>query len=428
MRHSLIPRILWLLVLPLGACNQAKPVEEVTISDATFVASAPDVVAQEADWPWWRGPQHNGHAVGSAPVEWNERNNLVWKAPIPGRGHASPIICGEHVFVATADEQEQTQMLVCLDRESGRPRWTTKIHQGGFMHMHHDNSQASPTPACDGKHVYCAFMVQDGIWVTAVDLEGNIAWQSKAGDFVSQHGYGASPVLYKSLVIVSGDTSGGSFLTALRTADGSMAWRVRRDNEASFATPVVAHVAGTDQLLLSGHEEVISYNPVTGEKLWTSEGPATTTANTVAWNDELVFASGGYPQNAVMAIKADGSGEVVWKERLKGYVPSPLVIGDRLLVVQDNGVVQLLDAKTGDKVWAKRLGGNFYASPILAGGNVYVPNLSGMMFVFHAGDKFELIAENFLATGGEASPAACGGRLYIRSAHELFCVGSPSVE
>jgi outer membrane protein assembly factor BamB len=296
------------------------------------------------------------------------------------------------------------------------------------MHKHRDNTHASATPACDGKHAYCVFMVQDALWVTAVNVvgsaEGKIAWQTKAGDYESMHGYGSSPVLYKSLVIVQGDNPRGGFLAALHAESGQIAWKVRRENAASFATPVVAHVAGQDQLLLSGQQKVASYNPVTGDVLWTSEGPAQFTANTVACSDKLVFATGGYPENAVLAIKADGSGEVVWRKAIKAYVPSPLLLGERLLVVQDSGTAILLDADTGGEIWTQRLGGNFYASPVVAGDTVYVPDRSGMMHVFKAGPKFVEVSENFLASGGDASPVICGGRIYIRTTNRLYCVGT----
>ncbi|MEQ8785478.1 MAG: PQQ-binding-like beta-propeller repeat protein [Pirellulaceae bacterium] len=417
-----------LLLTLLSACNRPEPIDEVTLNDASLVENAPHVEAADADWPWWRGPKQDGKATGSAPVKWSERNNLLWKTPIPGRGHASPAVAGDQIFLATADDQAQTQSLVCLSRDTGAHQWTTQIHQGGFMGLHHDNSHASATPACDGQRVYCAFMVHDGVWLTAVDLQGEIVWQKKVSKFVSRHGYGSSPVLYKSLVIVVGDNSGGSFLAALHADSGEVAWMVRRQSEASFGTPVVAHVAGKDQLLMSGHKQIISYNPVTGEKLWTAEGPSESTANTVAWNDDLVFATGGHPQTALLAVRADGSGEVAWRSSISGYVPSPLVVGDRLLIVQDRGVAHLLDASSGDIVWSKRLGGNFYASPVAAGEHIYVPNRSGMMLVFKAGDQYEEVAENFLATGGEASPVICGGRIYIRTSNHLFCIGRPTAE
>jgi outer membrane protein assembly factor BamB len=418
-----------LTTMLLVACNRPAPIKEVLLTDTSSVDNAPAIELADTDWPWWRGLEKDGRANGGAPVSWSEQKNLLWKTAISGRGHASPIVVGDQVFVATADDRAETQSLVCLDRDTGRRRWTTQIHQGGFMGSHHDNSHASATPACDGQRVYCAFMVQGGIWVTAVDLSGKIVWQKKAGDFVSKHGYGSSPALYKSLVIVLGENSGGGFLAALHKDSGEVAWKVRRKSEASFGTPVVAHVAGRDQLLVSGHREIVSYNPASGQQLWSAEGPAESTANTMAWNDELVFATGGWPQDALLAVRADGSGEVVWRSRQSSYVPSPLVLdNDRLLLVQNDGIAHLFDAHSGKKIWTQRLGGNYYASPVAAGGHVYVPDRSGRMLVFQAGDEYTPVAENFLADGGNASPVICGGRIYIRTSGHVFCVGTESAE
>jgi hypothetical protein len=261
-----------------------------------------------------------------------------------------------------------------------------------------------------------------------VDRDGEIVWQTQAGPFKSQHGFGSSPVLYKSLVIVAGDNSAAGFLAALDRGTGDIVWRVRRQNKPSYATPIIADVAGHTQLLLSGQDSIVSYNPDNGQVLWTSDGPASTTANTMVWNEQLVFASGGYPQNNVMAIRADGSAEVVWQKRIKDYVPSLLLVEDRLYVIQDDGILRCLKADSGDQLWTKRLGGNFSASPVLAGGNIYVPNEQGTTFVFSSRPEFELIAENDLADGGFASPVIVGGKIFLRTNHRLYCIGQDGTE
>jgi outer membrane protein assembly factor BamB len=355
-------------------------------------------------------------------VTWSETENVIWEAEVPGRGHASPCIWGDAIYLATADEDHQTQSLLCYDRETGEARWSREIHRGEFMHAHSKNSQASPTPACDGERVFTAFLSQGGLWVTAVDREGKIVWQTQAGPFSSQHGYGSSPAIYKSLVIVSGDNLGQGYVTAIHRESGEIAWRTPRDNGPSYGTPVLALTGGREQLLLSGQEKVRSYNPATGEENWTSPGPAEVTASTIAWNDELIFAGGGYPETAVMAIRADGS-EVVWQKDFKAYVPSPLATGDRLFVVQDTGVARCLHAKTGEEIWTKRLGGDFTASPVLAADIIFVPDEDGLMHVFKAADRFEQLAKNDLDDGGFASPVICGGRLYLRTLRHLYCIG-----
>lgn len=411
------------VILPL-ALGCSKPVEEIRPADKAAADRLPEVVPAESDWPWWRGPSRDNHAAGPLlPVEFSPTKNCLWQAEIPGLGHASPVAWGQQVFIATADNDRETQSLICLDRATGQEQWTREIHRGGFMRMHGKNSHASATPACDGQRVFTVFMVDGGLWATAVDLAGEIVWQQKAGDFRSQHGFGSSPVIHQSLLIVAGDTSAGGFLTALDRETGDVVWKTRRGDGHSYGTPVLAEIAGKEMLLFSGQNSTTAYDPDLGTPLWTCEGPANTTANTVAWNDDLVFSSGGYPQQQFLAIRPDGNGaKVVWKEEFKAYVPSPLVIGDRVLAITDNGVAYCLAADSGKLAWKQRLdGGDFTASPILIGDTVFAANESGTVFAFRVSPKFELLAENSLDDGIFASPVICGGQLFIRTAHRLFC-------
>lgn len=387
----------------------------------------------DEDWPWWRGIHRDNHATGPVPpTTWSKDENIVWKVDVPGRGHATPILWGDQVFIATADEESQEQFLIAYDRATGTERWETKLHQGGWPQIHSKNSQASPTPACDGNAIFTATARAEAIWISAVDLEGNILWQKEAGPFDAPHGYGSSPVIYNSYLIVQSDNKSGGFVAALDRTTGDIVWRVRRARNDSYGTPVVAHVAGRDQLLTSGQDVVVSYDPATGNELWRCGGPSEATANTMAFRDDVVFASGGYSDTFVMAIRADGSGDVtsthvLWKEQFKMYVPSGLVIDDRLLVMGDNGVAVCYSAVDGSQIWKERIGGAFSASPVLIQDIVYVPDEKGVVHVFKAsGKKREKIAQNDLEDGGMASPVIANGRIYLRTAHSLYCIGDSS--
>jgi outer membrane protein assembly factor BamB len=388
------------------------------------------------DWPWWRGPSGDGVSTDTRVVtEWSKTKNVVWKTAVPGRGHSSPVLWGARVFLTTADEGSQTQSVLALDRNTGKTLWTTVAHKGGLMNKHGKNSHASATSACDGERVYSVFINSDALHVTATSLDGKILWQSSPGPFRSEHGYGSSPVLYKSLVIVNGDNLSGCFIAALDRKTGKQVWKTPRKTtgrHGSYATPIVAKVAGRTQLLLHGMETMSSYDPDTGKLLWSCAGPTEVTACTVAFNDKLVFASGGYPDKEILAIRPDGSGDVTkthvaWRSR-KGvtYVPSPLYHDGHLYVVNDGGVTSCFAADTGDQVWQERLEGSFSASPVLAGGNFYVTNEAGRTFVFKAGPKFQLIAQNDLADGGFATPAIVGGQIFLRTEHNLLCIGQPT--
>lgn len=429
----------WILaciaVMLLVACNEVPPVEEMLAAGDRSDGLPPPTAAQ-GDWPWWRGPTFDGKAPEgpTPPLEWDETRHVLWKVPVPGRGHASPIVVGDLVVVATADEQDERQLLVAFDRQSGQTRWQTELHRGGLMPKHNKNSHASATPACDGKHLYTAMINDGALWVTATDLSGKIVWQKKAGNFVPRHGYGSSPVLYKSLVIVAGDNLGAGFLAALHRQTGETVWRVPRGGVASYATPIVAHVAGRPQLLLHGSHQTASYDPDTGKQLWRCDGPTEVCACTMAFDDELVYSSGGYPERHLLCIRADGSGDVtdshlVWKVSTRSqvcYVPSPLLHEGRLYVVNDDGIAVCFDAKNGQVLWNQRLGGNFSASPTLFGDRIYVPNEQGKTFVYRTGDDFELLATNELSEGALASPTMVGGRIYLRTSGHLYCIGQPA--
>lgn len=426
-----------LLFLVAGCCRGSpgsragSDVAEVR-PDRAQVEQAADLVPAEDDWPWWRGPTRDNHARGPAPpTHWSATENIEWQVDVPGRGHASPIVVGDRIFLATADEATSSQSLVSLARDDGNLLWQKQIHGGRLPTSHEKGSHASCTPASDGERVFTVFAVDDGVWVSAVDRSGVILWQRKIGGFLSRHGYGASPVLYKSLVIAAVDGVGPGYIVALDRTSGEVVWRTARLRESSFATPIVAHVAGRDQLLLSGQDRVVSYDPATGEEIWWCQGSAISTANTMVWNDNCVFASGGWHQTGVICIRADGTNDVtpthiVWSDTMKVYVPSLAVVDNVLLAVRDEGIVVGLDIATGQRLWAKRLPGGIgiSASPTIVGDLAYLPNEAGTTFVFRVSQKFKLVAANQLGDGGFASPVIVDGRIYLRTLEKLFCIAS----
>lgn len=386
------------------------------------------------DWPWWRGPGRDGKSPdGGAPAAWSETDDIVWKAEVPGRGHSSPTVVGDRILLSTADEEEEVQSVLCYDRETGKPLWKTDIHQGGFeTEMHKKNSQASSTVACDGTRVFAAFLNNRAIWVTALDLDGKQLWQTEVGGFDSKFGYSASPVIYKSSVLVAGDHQGGGFLAAVHRGTGEILWRKLRPAVATYASPVVAHVSGKDQLLMPGCDLVASYDPNTGDELWSCPGTTEACVGTIVSAGDLVYATGGYPGKQTLCVRADGSQEVVWENNRKAYVPSLLLHEGYLYLVNDDGIGYCWNAATGEQAWQARVGGNFSASPTLAGELIYVGSEQGTVTVFKATpEKYEPVAENRFADSEIfASPVACGGQLFLRvgkggsNRHEvLYCIG-----
>jgi outer membrane protein assembly factor BamB len=395
------------------------------------------------DWPWWRGPMRSSvSATGRPPVTWSESDAVRWKVAVPGRGHASPVVCGDRVILATADESEQVLSLLCYRRRDGALLWSVPVQRGGFMAKHPKNSHASPTPACDGSAVYLPYAAEDSLFVTAVDLTGQVRWRTRVGPYVAQWGYGSSPVCWNGLVIVAGESKGPrladlaattSYLAALDAATGEPVWRARRPREYSYGTPVVGDVAGRPQLLLAGPEAVRSYDPATGQELWHCDWPIGRTAGTVAFDDRRVYASGTIPGPEMLGVRADGTGDVTashveWRvKRGAADVPSPLRYGPFLFVVTDLGVLAAHDPDTGKAVWQQRLPGAVSASPMGAAGRVYVAGEDGRTAVFRAEPPFERLAENRLDGPIYATPSPAGDELFVRTEQSLYCLTAPAV-
>jgi outer membrane protein assembly factor BamB len=380
-------------------------------------------LAIERDWPWWRGPLRNGIAPtrGTPPTTWDQSEHVVWKTPVPGRGHSSPIVVAGQVLLSTADEQRQTKSVLAFDRQTGTLRWETIVGRGGFPNRnHHKNTEATPTLASDGERIFAVFFHHRAIHVTALDLNGRQLWTKTVGPFdprMYEYGYAPSPVLYRDRVIVSAEYDGDSAITALDRASGRVLWTTPRPRQISFSSPVVAWVAGRDQLLLSGGEKIVSYDPETGNRLWEAAGTTAATCGTVVWERDIVVASGGYPGSETVAMRADGTGSVVWKNSQKCYEQSMLAYAGYVYALTDGGILYCWRLSDGQEMWRQRLQGPVSASPILAGGHIYWANERGTWYVFRPNpERFELVAENQLGDEGFASPAAVGNELYIRAA------------
>lgn len=406
----------------------------------TVVSLAQGVpMAGAADWPWWRGPTRDGVAPVEAgqepPTEFGSGKNVRWATPLPGRAHGSACVVGERVYIATAVETGDGagQAMVCLERRTGAIRWQTQVHAGGLTQkINKKASWASGTPACDGERVYINFLNGDAVHTTALDLKGRIVWQTRLTNYVEHQGYGSSPAIHGSLVIVSADNKAGGVVAGLDRKTGAFVWKVDRPKLPNYASPVVLTAAGREQLFLTGADKVSSHDPMTGKVLWEIAGATTECVTTTPTDGARIFTSGGYPKNHVAAVAADGSGRVVWELKERVYVPSMLIRGGHLFAVLDSGVAACWDSATGAEKWKARLGGNYSGSPTMAGDLIYVGSESGTVYVFKASTAgLEVVAEN--PVGGEiySTPSICGGEIFLRVAdyqgetrsETLYCFG-----
>jgi outer membrane protein assembly factor BamB len=387
------------------------------------------------DWPWWRGPARNGEASAdqSPPLSWAEDQNVVWKVPIPGRGYGSLCLFGNRIFTQSADEASGAQSVLCFDRSTGKELWNKTIHAAGGMRKNNKSTAASSTPACDGERVFVNFPNQGAIVTTCLDLDGKQIWQEKISGYIEHQGYGASPALYQSLVIVSSDNKAGGAIVALERESGKVVWTRERPKQPNYPSPIILHAANRDQLLMTGCDRVSSFDPLTGKTLWEIEGATTECVTSTVTDGTRVFTSGGYPRNHMSAVLADGTGKVEWENATRLYVPSLLVRDGYLFGVLDAGIAVCWKSDTGNEVWKQRLGGTFSASPVLVGDRIYATNESGDTFVFRADPhQYNELGKNHLGEEVLSTPVICNSRVYYRASNTvaglrneyLYCLGS----
>jgi outer membrane protein assembly factor BamB len=379
------------------------------------------------DWLQWRGPTHDNHAPrsGSPPPEtWTTEEGFAWKTPVPGRGHSSPIVVGDRIYLTTCDEQATTQSLLVFDRPTGKLLASPVAHTGGLAKkIHPHNTYASSTPASDGKMVFAMFDHQKAVWITAYDLQGQQLWQARVAEFDPQQfpfGLGSSPIVHDNSVIMAIEYEGEeSALYAIDKTNGQRVWQAPRPGNLSNSTPIVATLGGKPQLLLSGHGRIASYDPKTGKELWRTPGAPQATCGTMVWDDSLglAFASGGFPESITMAVETGDRNAVVWQNRAKCYEQSMLVVDGHVYAVTDSGVAYCWRAKDGEEMWKERLGGKYSSSPLLVGDRIYVSNEAGTTFVFAASpEEYKPLGKIQMGDEIFATPAAVDGKIYYRYA------------
>ena len=377
---------------------------------------------KSADWPWWRGPQRTGIAVAdqTPPVEFSDGKNVRWKTPLTGRGHGSATVVGKKVFLATADDTEQVQSVVCLDRDTGKQLWQTPVHKGHFIKGgNNKSSHASSTPACDGERVFINFVNHDAVYTTALDLDGKLLWQTKIADYIIHQGFGSSPAVYGPLVVIMADSKAGGAIAGVDRVSGKIVWKQERPKLPNYSSPSILTIDGRDQVLMIGCDLVTSFEPLTGKKIWETAGSTTECVTTAVTDGKRIFTSGGYPKNHISAILADGSGKVDWENNVRVYVPSMLVRDDRLYCLTDAGVAMCRDSTTGKELYNLRLGGTFSASPVIVGDHLYAVNEAGEVFALKINpDAFEKVAETKVGDEAFATPSICGGQIFLRTASQ----------
>ena len=422
---------------------------------------------QGDNWPQWRGPDGNGLSPdGDPPTAWSENENIRFKVAIPGHGLSTPIVWKDRVFVlsavpvdpeafAEAQEQaaaesqsrrrmpgvepvEQRFIVMALARSTGSILWEKTATKAVPKEGHHgDASWASASPVTDGKRVIAHFG-SNGTY--AYDLDGKLLWKTDLGEMTTRNGFGegSSPVLHGDTVVINWDHEGDSFIVALDAKTGKQRWKVDRPGEpTSWATPLVVKHGDREHVVVPGTGKSRGYDLENGKVLWSVGGMTTNTIPTPVHRDGVVYLMSGFRGNALQAIalaKASGSLEgtdaMVWTyDQHTPYVPSPLLYDDSLYFLKHlKSILSVLDADDGEvRLTEHRLPGlgNVYASPVGAAGRVYFFDRDGRSVVLKHGDGFEVIAENKLDDGVDASPAIAGDELFVRGHDHLYCIAKP---
>ncbi len=392
---------------------------------------------QAADWPQFRGPGGQGHSdATNLPLTWSETENIKWKVPVAGLGWSSPAIKGDQIWITSAVDDGKTLHAIALDRATGKSLHDVTIFELAEPGpVHAKNSHASPTPLIEGDRVY----VHYGAHGTAcLKTDGTIVWKTQDLKHDHRHGPGGSPVIFEDLLILNCDGSDIQFVVALDKNTGEIRWKKKREHigedrltgksnvPMSYTTPLLTEINGTIQLLSSGADSIVSYNPRNGEEYWWFRYDGYSNVPRPVVGKGLVFISSGYDRPEFYAVKVDGTGDVTeshlgWNMKKAAPLnPSPLLVGDELYLVDDDGIATCLDAVTGTQHWQKRIGGNFSASPTLADGKIYLLDEEGKTTVIAPGKKYEVLATNTLEGRTLATPAMVDHSVFLRTDTHLY--------
>jgi outer membrane protein assembly factor BamB len=453
------------VAIPAPFENSPMPARMIVCLAVVLACACRAGVGRADGWPQWRGPAGQGHAEAAhdLPVSWSERENVAWKAPLPGRGWSSPVLDDKHVWLTTAVEtaaaadekaallagsqnsqpvevaRAVTMRALAVARDSGRIAHEIELFTVEKPQpIHTLNSFASPSPVLSGNRLFCHF----GDYGTAcVDTStAAVLWVNRELRLDHMNGPGSTPAVWRDRLVIPCDGSDVQYIAALDTVTGAVAWKTPRsgslndnpDLKKAYGTPLIVPFDGRDVVVSPGADWVYGYDPATGKELWRlSYGTLgfSIVPRPVAAHG-LVFMSTSFSKPEVLAVRPGGEArepEIVWRQpRGAPSMPSPLVVGDELYVVSDKGIATCLDAKTGAVVWSERLGGNFSSSPFCADGRIYAGNRDGATFVIKPGRAFELIATNRLDGQIFATPAAVGRAIYLRTDEALYKLERPN--
>jgi len=388
-------------------------------------------VSFAADWPMFRGP--NGRSVAdtqTVPTEWSvtEGTNIAWQADLPGRGVSSPIVVGERLFLTASSGPNRNRLhVLAFDTTSGKKLWHRQMWATGRTLCHETSAVAAPTPASDGSRVFAYFSSND---LVAFDLDGNLLWmRGLALDFPgagNDIGLSSSPVVVDDVVVIQSEAQGNSFVAAIDATDGSTRWSLKRPEAPSWSSPIVydgeQEGKAVQNVVLQSSGNLSAHRLVDGKELWSLELACDTIPSPV-FDKILYVAAGGLLALDVNNKPLDDA--LVWQEsKLKAGSPSPVILGDEIFVINSGGVLTCGSLEAKRVVWRQRLGGHFWATPVVVGNYLYCFNSSGKCFVVERGEKGKLISEMEFGEDILASPAVANDAMFVRSHQHLWKIAN----
>ena len=388
----------------------------------------------DSNWPRWRGSAADGHSQETGlPHEWN-KDSVLWKTPLEGRGHSSPTIWGDRIFLTSAVDQGKQRMVMCVDRTNGAILWQNIAWTGEPERSHGMNGWSSATCATDGQRVYAFFGRGGGLFCYTVD--GELVWSRSLGWFEGPWGTAASPLLVGDMVIQNCDSDQDAYIIALDKKTGDEVWKTKRPVHRGWSSPILIKLDGRDQIVVNGHTGLIAYDPESGKELWNCRCESGRGTPTVTPAGGLLYAVNGLSGGGAYCVRPGGTGDVtesrrLWIARRGGRdLPSPIVVGDTMLVAGlRGGILTAYNTGDGSELWTNRLGGQVSASPVSYDGLAFFITESGDTVVVDPKSDEKIVTTNTVgATDGElfrASITPCDGQLFLRSDQCLYCIGKP---
>ena len=401
---------------------------------------------QSSDWTRFRGPTGTGITDDTdVPLTWGPEKNVKWRTPLPGPGNSSPIVWKNHVYITCATDEGHNRSLYCFDRSTGKQLWVRTVKFGEKSPTHQTNPYCASSPAADDERVV---VWHSSAGMVCYDHDGNELWSRDLGRFIHIWGYAASPIIYKDMVINNCGPGERTFLIALDKRTGSTLWKVAEPGGASglekknpsdtrapwigaWSTPMIVHIDGQDQILLSYPYHVKAYDPDTGKVLWYLRGLGDLVYTSVVVGDGVAVAMGGF-HGPAMGFALGGTGNVTEQNRLwhatsrnPQRIGSGVILGKYMFMANAGpGTIECLDVQTGKNTWRTRMrGGNAWGSIVMAAGRLYVTNQSGETVVFAPNpNKYEQLAINSLGEPSNSTPAISDGQVFLRTFNALWCV------